>query len=372
MLRNKFAGGDAGKAGAGACAGLLMKVLMYQAVPGVPSEKWEQLMEIGRYFVDGAPMSMSQMLRYDERYNGEDWEALRKRLWFKPQELCAETDPYEGPDFQIATLKGAYSYEYLDAYNNPLGTIDNYKMWYLNQFYNAGEFCKGSVFEIVHQESADGSSGDTNEGSYIYESLFSASSPLYCTDQIRNSIFGNDVRRDFTIGHHEYTPDNENTEIGGPIPILSLKWYTPIKDRPLYSGDNSKNRRYMRYIEVVLMYAEGLNECGHGQEAIDQLNGYKRVLNKLNNSSTLYNGGGYGVVRDQIWNERRMELCFEFDRFFDIVRQGRAKALLHKFALDYTVNQRGMYFREGVNEIFPIPQTEIDVSNGVVTQNPGY
>ena len=67
-----------------------------------------------------------------------------------------------------------------------------------------------------------------------------------------------------------------------------------------------------------------------------------------------------------------MELCFEFDRFFDIVRQGRAKALLQKFALDYTVNQRGMYFREGVNEIFPIPQTEIDVSNGVVTQNPGY
>ena len=180
------------------------------------------------------------------------------------------------------------------------------------------------------------------------------------------------MRRDFTIGHHEYTPDNENTEIGGPIPILSLKWYTPIKDRPLYGGDNSKNRRYMRYIEVVLMYAEGLNECGHGQEAIDQLNGYKRVLNKLNNSSTLYNGGGYGVVRDQIWNERRMELCFEFDRFFDIVRQGRAKALLQKFALDYTVNQRGMYFREGVNEIFPIPQTEIDVSNGVVTQNPGY
>ena len=35
-------------------------------------------------------------------------------------------------------------------------------------------------------------------------------------------------------------------------------------------------------------------------------------------------------------------------------------------------NHRGQFFREGVNEIFPIPQTEIDVSNGVVEQNPGY
>ena len=66
-----------------------------------------------------------------------------------------------------------------------------------------------------------------------------------------------------------------------------------------------------------------------------------------------------------------MELAFEWDRFFDIVRQGRAAALIHSYASD-VINHRGQLFREGVNEIFPIPQTEIDISNGVVTQNPGY
>jgi hypothetical protein len=76
-------------------------------------------------------------------------------------------------------------------------------------------------------------------------------------------------------------------------------------------------------------------------------------------------------MRDQIWKERRVELVHEWDRFFDIVRQGRAATLMRTYS-NLRSNRRGAYFREGINEIFPIPQTEIDVSNGVVTQNPGY
>ena len=85
----------------------------------------------------------------------------------------------------------------------------------------------------------------------------------------------------------------------------------------------------------------------------------------------LYIAGGYGFIRDQIWEERRMELAFEWERFFDIVRQGRADKLMHAYSENRT-NQRGSSFLKGRNEIFPIPQTEFDVSNGVVTQNPGY
>jgi hypothetical protein len=119
------------------------------------------------------------------------------------------------------------------------------------------------------------------------------------------------------------------------------------------------------------MYAEALNEIGKGAEALEQLNSNKSVVNQINNSSTLYIGGGYGYLRDQIWKEREIEFAFEWDRFFDIVRQGRAKQVLTTFANLHS-NKRGLYFREGVNEVFPIPQTEVDLSNGVVTQNPGY
>ncbi|MCM1111118.1 MAG: RagB/SusD family nutrient uptake outer membrane protein [Clostridium sp.] len=365
MLQSRYTSSNSGKASAGAAVGLLMKVLMYQATPGVYSEKWEQAAELGDYFVKGMPMTFAEMLRFDERYPDTDWETLREELWFKPLSLNGPSDPVETLESTCPQLNNAYGLEYADAYGN--------KLTYDEQFYSQGEFCKGSVFEIVFKESGDGTTGDTNEGTGIYSTLFPINNfyqPIYADDAIRTRVFGSDVRTRFTIGHHEFTPDHENTEIGSGH-ILSLKNYTPVKDRPIYDGDSQKNRRYMRFAEVVLTYAEALNEVGRGADALEQLNSNKAQANTINNGTTLYVGGGYGYLRDQIWKEREIELFHEWDRFFDIVRQGRARECLQTFAATRS-NHRGVYFREGVNEIFPIPQTEIDISNGVVTQNPGY
>lgn len=108
------------------------------------------------------------------------------------------------------------------------------------------------------------------------------------------------------------------------------EWYTPLKDRPQYGGDNGKNRRLIRYVEVVLMYAEALNECHQGARALVQLNKSKAQANTINNSATLYIGGGYGYMRDQIWKERRIELSYEWDRFLIwFVRKERQVYLKH-------------------------------------------
>lgn len=366
MLPRSYTSANSGKASSAAATALLMKVLMYQAEPGVRSDKWEEIARLGDYFVKGKSLSFGQMLRFDERYSDTDWKTLRRSLWFKPEEHLLESETAETLDTPCPDLTGAYSLEYKDAYGNDIS--------YDQQWYSQGEFCRGSIFEIVFKESADGTSGDTNEGGYIFSDLFPVSNftqPVWTTDQIVEAIFGTDVRRSFTIGHHETTPDKENTEIGMGH-VLSLKWYTPIKDRPTYGGDSGKNRRYIRYAEVVLIYAEALNECGRMADALEQLNSNQQQVNTISNGGVkLSVAGGYGYLRNEIWTERRRELCFEFDRFFDIVRQRRAAKVLHNFATTVN-NHRGQFFREGVNEIFPIPQTEIDISNGVVTQNPGY
>lgn len=365
MLPPRFVDANCGKAASGAAVALLMKVLMYQAKPGEPSEKWEQLKELGDFFVKGTPMTFAQMLRYDERYD-EDWESLRTRLWFKPQERLTESETYQAPETNVGTLLNAYSFNYVDA--NGMA-ID-----YINQFNAVGEFCQGSIFEIVFKESGDGTNGDTNEGGYIFDELFpvgAVCNHMHTNETIVEDIFGNDPRRVWMIGHQaSVSIDGGYTQIGAGR-IQTLKWYTPINDRATYGGDNAKNRRVIRYVDVVLMYAEALNECGNSVEAVNQLNSYKTVANAPSGTTSLYVAGGYGYVRDQIWKERRIELCYEFDRFFDIVRQGRAKDMLQAYA-ERLSSKRGFYFREGVNEIFPIPQSEIDVSNGVVTQNPGY
>lgn len=361
MLPAIYMGKEAGKAGSSAATALLIKVLMYQAVPGVESEKWREMVQLGEYFIDGKAMSFGEILKYDA--SKEDWESLRKRLWFKPKELNTSTDPYETVDTKLPLLQNVFSLEYKDYYGVEIN--------YCDQFYKVGEFCKGSVFEVVFKESADGSTGDTNEGSSVYNKLWQVNTPvLWAKSDIRAEIFGTDPRIAFVIGHQEYAPDGEINNCGSGK-FISAKWYTPIKDRSLYGADNDKNRRLIRYVDVVLMYAEALNECNEGARALIELNKCKTQANTLNKGATLYLGGGYGFLRDQIWKERRIELCHEWDRFFDLVRQGRAASVLTTFGAKQS-NKRGYFFRKGINEIFPIPQKEIDISNGVVEQNPGY
>ena len=240
---------------------------------------------------------------------------------------------------------------------------------YVYQWYADGEFCKASVFEVVFKESADGTNGDTNEGAGI-EHFDSGTTTMYCTNDIIAGLFESDVRKRFIIFHQTTTPDGETWQ-GGEGRGVSLKWYTPRKDRPKYAGDNGRNRRIMRFPEIVLMYAEALNECGDREAALTQLNTCKAQVNTINNGTTLYMPGSYGFIRDQIWKERRIEFAFEWDRFFDLVRQHQAARVIKAYGAG-RANRRGYFFREGVNELFPIPQNEIDLSNGVVEQNPGY
>lgn len=122
--------------------------------------------------------------------------------------------------------------------------------------------------------------------------------------------------------------------------------------------ETDANIKYLRYAEVLLMKAEALNELNRTSEAIP-------LLNQIRNRA------GLGVtpavsqadVRIAIWKERRVELAFEFDRFFDLVRTGQAKAA---FAID------GKVFTEGKNELFPIPDSFIRQAKGMSEQNPLY
>ena len=133
--------------------------------------------------------------------------------------------------------------------------------------------------------------------------------------------------------------------------------------------------------EVILWYAEALNETGNPEEAVDQLNKLRRRARLITESDGRWTGskdkpdylvpGNYLQIRKMIWEERRIELAFEFDRFFDIVRQENASLYMQKFNASFEAPYQ-KHFVEGINEIFPIPQNEIDFSNGIVVQNPGY
>jgi hypothetical protein len=118
------------------------------------------------------------------------------------------------------------------------------------------------------------------------------------------------------------------------------------------------NIKYLRYAEVLLMKAEALNELTQTSAAIPLLNRIRLRAGLGNTDATTQ-----AAVRIAIWKERRVELAFEHDRFFDLVRTGQA---LSAFAAD------GKTFVVGKHEVFPLPQAFISQTNGLSLQNPGY
>ena len=136
--------------------------------------------------------------------------------------------------------------------------------------------------------------------------------------------------------------------------------YKAYTSRTMEQYENSaeknrpKNIRILRYADVLLMNAEAAFNTGLGNP--DANINLLRVRANLAPKS--------GVTIDDIWHERRIELAMEHDRFWDLVRQGRAQQVLHAAGKTNFVT--------GQHELLPIPNSQILLSGGKLLQNPGY
>ena len=119
-----------------------------------------------------------------------------------------------------------------------------------------------------------------------------------------------------------------------------------------------KNIHILRFAEVLLMNAEAANELGQSGNAIMQLN---KIRTRAGLPATKANS--ITDLRNAVWNERRFELALEHDRFFDLVRTGRAAQVLQAAGKNFVV---------GKHELLPIPSLQIQLSGGKLDQNNGY
>ena len=132
---------------------------------------------------------------------------------------------------------------------------------------------------------------------------------------------------------------------------------------PKWTGGLEADCIELRLSDVLLLYAEALNENADNAtaraNALDQLDGIRTRagLNVLDETDPNYDT--QAEVRQAIYDERRIELAFEGHRWFDLVRTG-------------TVNAEMGQTIDANYHVFPIPNSEISASDGVITQNPGY
>ena len=173
---------------------------------------------------------------------------------------------------------------------------------------------------------------------------------------------------------------------------LMRKYYIPLAKRPeVFNTDKVPlNHRLLRYADILLLYAEACNETNDDVAARAALNQVRRRVDL----SDVTAGGN--DLRRLIRAERRLELAFEQNRLYDIRRwsdDNGKKVMSNLMGENGTFvqwnnnpatrdafeweNQRessdkGSTYREDRDLLFPVPLYEITMSNGSITQNPGW
>jgi hypothetical protein len=195
------------------------------------------------------------------------------------------------------------------------------------------------------------------------------------TQELANAFETGDPRKDETLLYFYKTGEDPascpaNTPWGEkPIANADVtnKYYnkkaygSPTLRATYTKGGFWVNIRMIRYSDVLLMAAEAANEMENTTDALKYLeevrararSGNNTVLPEITTTDK-------ALLRAAIKHERRVELAMEWDRFYDLVRWGDAPAIL------------GANGYQARHQYLPLPQAEVDKSNGVLIQNPNY
>lgn len=302
-------------------------------------------------------------------------------------QVLPEQSDYASTDLGRAT-KGAakallakvylYRKDFVNAEQYALEVINsgeyNLDPSFPNVFSKDGEFGSGSIFEIAARPDGFGDGGHQYGNTQGVRSMpnrgWGFNRPSY---DLMQSFEAGDPRKDATIiylgeeingiviGGDSSTPDTTYDEQGNivEIEVYNQKVWTP-GTTPLESWDY--NVRVLRLADILLIAAEAMNENNKPGEALGYLN-MVRSRARSGNPAVLpdITEQGKDALRDIILEERRSELALEQNRFFDLVRTGKAPEVLGPLG-----------FMENKHELFPIPQAEIDLSEGILEQNPGW
>lgn len=132
----------------------------------------------------------------------------------------------------------------------------------------------------------------------------------------------------------------------------------PVSSNPVLGGNDWI---VIRYADVLLMHVEAIMAGGPNTTDGAALASFQAVRDRAGLTTPVAE-----VTKQMLADERRVELAFENHRFFDLKRMGLAIDVL----TEYSANNG--YSFSGTDLLLPIPQREINLSNGVLTQNPGY
>ncbi len=248
---------------------------------------------------------------------------------------------------------------------------------YENIFKKAGENGPGSVFEIQRSPLGGGFWGNvngSNEGNLanvyqIARGAFGGWGFNIPTQDFVDEFETGDIRLNASVFMVGDTMGDRGiftkTAAGADHDFYPRKFFVNRSEHEeINIGDPSQNGesndRIIRYSDVLLMHAEASFHMGQEDAARASLNAVRERASRTSAQALAPVTSSGNQLLNAIYHERRVELGLEGLRFFDVVRQGRAAEVF------------GSEGYQDFQRLFPIPQQQIDLSNGVLVQNPGY
>lgn len=232
-------------------------------------------------------------------------------------------------------------------------------------------FAKATKNGVEHIFSAQfvTSGGETGATQYLSQSFTSFNTGTYPIDipsdsSVSQLFASGDTRKAVTFYTTQYNAATGQTIVFNNPYTPYLNKFVDYSINPLNNQSTSGiNYPVIRYAEVLLLYAEVLNEIGGGPvgDAYTALN----LVRARANVPALAAGLGQADFRDSVFLERRREFIQEGQRWFDLVRRGGDYYLAaqHKIAQHTAATL--------TDTLYPIPITEIQL-DPLLTQNPGW
>ncbi|WP_242094155.1 RagB/SusD family nutrient uptake outer membrane protein [Aestuariivivens sediminicola] len=196
----------------------------------------------------------------------------------------------------------------------------------------------------------------------------------------------NDLRRDYNIVDYRIIDADGNTTPTNDGNKYAFKWrHAPNpEDRPGGTGwfewQSSFDFPLTRYADILLTYAEAINRSNgapnaEAYEAINRLRrrGFGVDMTMPSAVADLPTGLSFNEFQDAVLDERKFELCYEGHRWHDLVRFGKlidaVKSINSPESLERSPAANNI---QPHHVFFPIPQSQIQISDGVLIQNEGY
>ena len=370
---------DIGRATRGAAQAMLAKACLYQ-------EKWTQayetaktVIESGEYYLEGetghnGPYSITRMAKEGEvtvQVPGYKW------IWQPEANNCMESvfdvQHYQSgsevfPEGQEGSLVPQY-------YGPRAVLIYKYDEEQKKDIIGPKEIFWGFILPthfFIHTAYRD--IGCTDDQGRILDPRFGLSVispedsvPYYYTEHAYRAKYPDSVKID---PYYNRPATGYSTWKYFTDPCFALQRAT--------LGDYPQNTKYFRFADLLLIGAEAAVESGHEADALRWIN---RVRDRARNAgNTGFPLPLSSVSKEQVWAERRVELCFEGHQFYDIIRTNRADQVLRNEAMEYEIfvipidipdigglaikEQWGDNFDLGKDEIWPYPPSETEYASG--------